>query len=250
MKLISKYKDYHYQVKSYQSDQNGLLKVDSLFHFMQEVAWDHAKENNFGYESLKEKNAFWVLSRVKVVVEKYPEWQDEITVRTWPKGTESFFAKRDFQFSHLGNKIINATSYWLIVDHNHRRPKKPSDFNLNELDYHPYEAMPDRLIKININMNASPKFSTTYSVLPSDMDVNHHVNNATYIRWFTDLFLSQESNHSICEFEINYLLECGENESVTINIFKTEKDYCGNIIRSSDQKEICRFRFKTKKEAT
>lgn len=250
MHLISKYKDYSYQVKSYQSDKNGLLKIDSLFHFLQEVAWDHAKENNFGYESLKEKNSFWVLSRVKVIIENFPGWQDQITVRTWPKGTESFFAKRDFQISIQDKHIINATSYWLIVDQQSRRPKKPADFNLNNLDFHPDEAIPDRLEKININMIGSPELTEIYSVWPSDLDINHHVNNATYIRWITDLFLTQNGNQSIFEFDINYLLECGENENITVNIFKTDKDHCGNIIRNSDQKEICRFRFKTKKEAT
>ena len=52
---------YSFQIKSYHSDQDGKLSLFSLFHFLQESAWDNARLTHYGYEFLKYNNAFCVL---------------------------------------------------------------------------------------------------------------------------------------------------------------------------------------------
>jgi medium-chain acyl-[acyl-carrier-protein] hydrolase len=230
------YSIFSFKIKSYQSDQNGKLTLYSLFHLLQECAWDNARLNNFGYEYLESKNAFWVLSRVKVEMKEYPEWKDEIEIKTWPKGTDGFFAIRDFQIFKNGKVIGNATSYWLILDKDSKRPKRLDDFNFIHENFLSESAIDKKLERISIGGNISKLEKR--KVYTSDLDVNKHVNNATYVRWILDSYFSKGQN-SILEFEINFTSELLLNDEFVVH--KGEGGESNSfILKNIQDKEICK----------
>ncbi len=232
---------FPFKIKSYQSDQNGKLTLNSLFHLLQECAWDNARLNNFGYEYLESKNAFWVLSRVLVEMKEYPEWKDEIEIKTWPKSVDGFFAIRDFQISKNGKIIGNVTSYWLILDKDTKRPKRLDDFNFIHENFLNEVAIDKKLEKIKIDIGAYNLLDKR-RVYPSDLDVNKHVNNATYVRWILDSYFSQNKK-PIYEFEINFLSELTLNEEFTIHHFESENE-SSYFLKNTQEKEICKAKLR------
>ena len=234
---------FPFKIKSYQSDQEGKLSLNSLFHLLQECAWDNARLNNFGYEYLESKNAFWVLSRVFVEMIEYPEWKDEIEIKTWPKGTDGFFAIRDFQITKNGKVIGNATSYWLILDKDSKRPKRLDNFNFIHENFLNESAISTKLEKISINSETTEL--ERRKVYASDLDVNKHVNNATYVRWILDSYFSK-SLKPIAEFEINFLSELLLNDEFIV-CNTTDKSCDDFILKNTQDKEICKARFNYKK---
>ncbi|MFP4023691.1 MAG: acyl-[acyl-carrier-protein] thioesterase [Thiohalospira sp.] len=240
--LKNPFSKYKFHVKSYDSDQNGRLTLQSLFHFLQECAWENARANDFGYEFLEKNNAYWVLSRVLVQMDEYPLWRDEIEIKTWPKGVDRFFAIRDFQIYKNGKTIGNVTSYWLIVDKERKRPRRPDDFNFvheNFLQESAIERNPER-IELGISLIKKEQRKVFYS----DMDVNQHVNNATYVRWILDSWFS-EKGEDIAEFEINFLSELMLNDEFVVFTGKQQNDYLYSL-QDIKSRDICRARFKTK----
>lgn len=233
---------YIFQIKSYDSDQNGQLTLPALFHFLQECAWENARANNFGYEFLEKNNAYWVLSRVLVQMDEYPQWRDEIEIKTWAKGVDRFFAIRDFQIYKNGKTIGNVTSYWLIVDKDKKRPRKPEDFNFvheNFLRESAIEQKPEK-IKIDIDLTKNEERKVFYS----DIDVNQHVNNATYVRWILDSWFSNHSE-AIAEFEINFLSELILNDEFAVFAGK-HKDSFFYALQDNKSRDICKARLKPK----
>ena len=116
MQLKSKEKSYCFDVQSYHADIDSNLYLHQLFLFLQDCAWAHAQENDFGYSFVERENALWVLSRVYIKLSKYPKWEDELCIKTWPKGNDGLFALRDFEI-RIGNKLIGQVlSSWLILD--------------------------------------------------------------------------------------------------------------------------------------
>jgi medium-chain acyl-[acyl-carrier-protein] hydrolase len=106
-----------YKIKSYDVDCEQKLKLPSLFNYLQEVAGNQAESIGVGFEVLKQKNLFWVLSRMKIQIHNMPKWNDEIIVYTWPKGIDKLFALRDFEITNNeGKLLISATSCWLLID--------------------------------------------------------------------------------------------------------------------------------------
>ena len=227
---------FSFKIKSYQSDQNGKLNLHSLFQLLQECAWDNARLNNFGYEYLDLKNAFWVLSRVLVEIKEYPEWKDEIEIKTWTKGVEGFFAIRDFQISKNGKVIGNVTSYWLILDKESKRPKRLDDFNFVHENFLKESAINKKLGKIQVSGESLELEKR--KVYTSDLDVNKHVNNATYVRWILDSYFSHNLK-PIYRFEINFMSELLLNDKFVV--FKSGNDEnMSFVLKNTQDKEICK----------
>ncbi|MDY0254579.1 MAG: thioesterase [Tenuifilaceae bacterium] len=197
-----------FKVNSYHTDLKGKLSIPSIFLFFQEIAWEHASMYGFGYDDLKDHNSFWVLSRIHLQVDILPSWTDDFTLSTWPSGTEGPFALRDFIISNsAGEQVIRATSSWLIVDAQTRRPKRPDAFK---------DRMPicDTIRATNCN---APKIDTPegetiheiqHTVGVCDIDVNGHINNTKYIEWAINSFGEEEYKEvSIKQVDVNFVSE-------------------------------------------
>ena len=233
---------YPFKIKSYNAGTEGSLTLPSLFLFLQECAWDNAMQNDFGYEYLKRKNAFWVLSKVFIEIYDYPKWKDEILIKTWPKGTEGFFALRDFQVYRNEKVVANATSYWLILDLDSKRPQRLDNFNFIHENFIKDQAINKKIGKILLDEKLE---ELDYrKVFYSDLDVNKHVNNATYVKWILDSYLS-EGEKFIEEFEINFSAELMLNDQ--FRVLGTAKENSATYqLKNLNDKEICKARIKEK----
>ncbi len=227
---------YPFKIKSYESDKTAALSISSLFLFLQECAWENAMENGFGYEFMEQENSFWVLSRVKLLVEYWPKWKDEIQIKTWPRGTEGLYAIRDFEVTSDNMVIVRVSSSWLILDKASRRPRKLSYFDFAQGNFPKEKAMDGEIEKV-----ALPKeihLVHQRQVYSSDIDVNGHVNNATYVRWISDAF--NHINMLIVKgYVINFLSELMLGNSFEV-YYGTSVDGIVFLIKNDSGKEICR----------
>jgi len=203
-------------VNSYDSDCKGFLNIFSLFNYLQEVAGEHASQLSVGFDSMQSDKMFWVLSRIKVNIQRLPRWGDTIHVMTWPKGIEKLFFMRDFIVSDAsGEVLVNATTAWLVVDTLKHRPLKPAAI--------PY-AVPDNQGKFAIRQvpgKLSPAgnliMNHQRTVSLNELDVNLHVNNAFYVQWLMDCYdLEFITSHQISSIQINYLEEMKYRDNIAI----------------------------------
>lgn len=241
MKIISPHKSYNFQIRSFDVDYSSYLTIPSLMHYFQEAAWEHAKANHFGYEFMQEQGVAWVLSKVLIRLEKYPVWKDEIIVKTWPKEMKGFLALRDFEVRRKDRLMATATSVWLIVDMKSKRPRKLSMVDFEPDEFHQADAIAEKLTKVPL-LQSLQKLSE-FQVKYSDLDVNMHVNNATYIRWILDTVPYERFKLSrVKELEVNYPgeLKGGEDVAVYKSIKGVEELY--SIHSLTQDKEVCRVR--------
>lgn len=234
-----------FTVNSFHSDFKGNLSLPSLFALFQEIAWEQATLKNFGYEHLREKGNFWVLSRVSVEITQLPPWTEKFSIITWPSGVEGLFALRDFLlFDNHGKRLVGATSSWLVVDIKSRRPQR-------------VDAIKDRMPISNairaINGNAR-KISKPLGSLDSDchiisrvsdIDVNGHINNTKYIEWAVNSISQNDyRDTNIYSVDVNFLSEGFCNESFTISRYKPDNnEFVINIKRDGDNKDIALVKF-------
>mgnify|MGYP005838517873 CR=1 FL=1 len=233
--LKSKEKSYDFEVQSYHSDINSNISLHQLFLFLQECAWAHAQENNFGYSFVERENALWVLSRVLIRISKFPQWEDAIQIKTWPKDPLGLFAYRDFEV-RIGEEVVaRVVSSWLVLDKNTRRPRRLSDFEFMNAEFLTQDAIKYTLEKIIISQKM--ECIAERKVQWSDIDVNAHVNNATYVRWVMDA-ISQKRQDLPKDFEINYLRELSIHQDFQVLLSENKNIVFVKIIDSKG-KEIC-----------
>ncbi len=209
------YKEVVFEIKSYDVDRNNKLKISSLFNYMQDIAGYHAEELNFGYGALKEKNLFWVLSRVLIKLKRAPIWNESLRIVTFPKGINKLFAVRDFIY-YIGDEQIGAsTSYWLLLNSQTLRPQRIESLNLQIIFDNKEHGLDASLEKLKYEGLLSVPLER--NVYYNDIDVNNHVNNARYVEFIEDYFSAElMSGKTISNIQVNYLSEAKINDVLTI----------------------------------
>jgi acyl-ACP thioesterase len=239
--------DKEYKIHVYEIGPDGKLSLFSFFNFLQDIAAEHAVKLRFGRDDLMKTNRFWVLSRILANITLWPEWEETIIVRTWPKGTDKIFALRDFEvFYPDGKHIASASSSWLVVDRTTKRIQRPDNlvtrFNSEIRVKNALERNAGKIEPVSSDGTAGDVFR----VKISDLDLNLHTNNVKYIEWVTDTYhLDYRKNHLPVSVEVNYLAESRHDEEIFIRTI-SEGDNCSSyhhsIVRNSDKSELCRIR--------
>ena len=204
-----------YVVSSYDVDPLGKARLTAIANYLQETAYVHAGKLGLGYDDLAANDTAWILSRMKIRVTERPDWDDELTVETWPRGLEKIFALRDFRISdRAGREVAEATTCWLMVNTLTRRPLRiPSDY----LAFEPrtdavFDQTPGK-----ISLPDGMAFCERRQVKYSDLDVVGHVNNVRFIEWCSDaLGTDLLTGHFISGFEINFIGEARPGDEVEI----------------------------------
>jgi acyl-ACP thioesterase len=234
----------NYVVNWYDTDLNGNIKMSAIANYLQESAWRHANHLGLGYEDTRKRNEFWVIVSLMIRMVGFPEWGQNITVETWPKGIDRLFAFRDFRILNSDGTVIGAaTSSWMILDHDTRRPKnvdivKPILHLATHQDII-VENPPFLLPLREISDHESRK------VRFSEVDQHGHVNNIRYIDWCIDAMPAEwHLAHRINSMVINYLSEVRRDETIKISSGPA-RDHSQFIqgSREEDGKAIFRTRF-------
>jgi medium-chain acyl-[acyl-carrier-protein] hydrolase len=236
-----------YRVHVYETGPDGKLNLCSLFNYLQDIASDHAIRLGFGRDDLIRDNRFWVLSRIYAEIKRMPEWGDSVIVKTWPNGTDKLFALRNFDISFPdGTHSASATSSWLILDRTTRKVQRPDNI-LSKFysDLHPNHSPIRYASKLEASSDENHP-SRLYKICVSDLDVNLHANNVKYLSWVSDFhdleFVMKNFPRSA---EINYLAESHYDEEVVIKTSEEKMNgsvFNHSILRTSDNKELCRIR--------
>ncbi len=241
-----------YLVHVYETGPDGKLNLYSLFNYMQDIASDHAIKLGFGRDDLLRDNRFWVLSRMYAVITEWPLWENKIIVKTWPNGTDRLFALRNYEAKFPdGRHIASATSSWLILDRTTKKVQRP-DSILTQ--YNPNLRSDISPIRYASKLEAASeegRVSRAFSVKISDLDVNLHTNNVKYLNWVNDSYdLDFVMKNAPRSAEINYLAEslCGEEIIIKKSVDKENGSFHNHsIIRTNDNRELCRTRIEWQK---
>lgn len=227
--------------KSYFINRFGQLSDSFLFYQLQDMAWEHADLLGYGYNQLKEDQRFWVLSRLLVKIDRRPVWGEKFSVETWSRGTDGFFGFRDYNFrDETGNKIIRATSSWLVLDLKSRRIVRISD-----LDNFP--TLKESALDETAGKVRSPKSEQKLSFTPAlfnEIDINQHFNSGRFIERITDSYdCSFHEKNELAEFEINFLKEGMPDDNLAVKKqLLDDKNHLCSVVRELDERELVRAR--------
>ena len=231
-----------FKIRSYEIDFRGLLNPVTLCYMLQEVASSHASSVAADITDLMKDNKTWMLSRLRVIIKKYPKWKDEIRILTWPVGIYRLFAIRDFLLTNFDNDILaTATSSWLVIDLNRRKPVKVDRYLKKMYLLPDVRAIDQFLDKPDLKSNNFHSIAKDLVRL-SDIDINGHMTSMKYIEKIIDNFDENIQKANILnELLIYFNSEALLNDSLSIDISgsKDNRIYLHRITRKSDDRELC-----------
>lgn len=207
------------RIPSFDVDMSGTMRPTSFLNFAQEAANVHADYIGVGYDSMHITRKAWVLSKMHVIFHKLPKWRDHINLQSWHKGANGFQFFRDFvAFDSEGNdKLISATTSWLVIDIDTRRLSKYPEFAGDEEKCIAEDVIAEPAPKVIMPKDATPELVMSHPVNYADLDMNAHVNNVKYTEWAMNAIeLDVVNSHLLKELVINFNSEAKAGDVVDL----------------------------------
>lgn len=223
-----------FKIRSSEIRPDGKAKLQTICDLLQEIAGNHALQLNFDVTQLQEQNLTWVLHRLDIQIERYPEWRERVTVHTWPSAGDKLRAHRDFRIlDEDENELVRALSYWLMIDTTNRRPTRmPQEV----LEMAPSDI--EHTVPIKSSRPNSPEgiqSQKTFPVRRSDLDVNRHVNNIKYVEWITETLPAEVLVQSI---DIEFKAECEYGETVLVRTGNADNGRIQSDVMITDSEKV------------
>jgi len=223
-------------IPCYQTNHETILKPAAFMDLAQEIAYWAAQELGFGYDTLHIHHTAWVLSRMHLHFHNAPAWRDLVKLYTWHKGSAGLFYMRDFDLTDSqGNKMVSATSSWVVIDERTRRFVRPEDLaQFLSVDYEVDNAIEEPAPKVTFPKGVEAEPAGEHLVAFSDIDLIGHTNNARYVVWAMDHIPYEDAKKPIKDLYINFNKETTAGE--TVHFFRYREDATWYVEGTVDDK--------------
>ena len=204
-------------------DGRGYCKAAALLGHLQEAATQASEQGGFTRQALLEKyNGFWMLTRVWFRLDRPLKWEEEVTIRTWHRGSHRATLYRDYDLYVNGERVGEGVSAWVLADLNTRKL-----IRLNQIsemtDTDGGALAKDKTLK-KLHRPEGLAEKELRPMRYSDTDINGHVNNNRYADFICDaLEMDRQPEHAfVSEMQIGYLAECRPGEVLSIQTAPAE----------------------------
>ncbi|KAK4757016.1 hypothetical protein SAY87_007143 [Trapa incisa] len=214
----------NFSIRSYEIGADRTASIETLMNHLQETALNHVKTVGLlgeGFGSTPEmtkRNLIWVVTKMQVLVNRYPTWGDVVQVDTWVCGSGKNGMRRDWLVRDIntGETLIRASSVWVMMNKLTRKLSKIPEEARGEIEPYFMNSPP----VVDEDSRKLPKLDDSCAdhvlagLTPkwSDLDVNQHVNNVKYVGWILESAPQQLlETHELCAITLEYKRECGKD---------------------------------------
>ena len=181
-----------FQIRTYECGADGRATLPTVCNFFQEAASLNAESLGFSRSNFAAAGdeVSWVLTRMLVKMRRYPVWEDEVTVETFPRGGRHLVAWRDFVLKGASGEVLGVgSSEWMLIDLTSRRPVRIPQAVFaaaDPADVPVLGAEPFTRFKFPSAGGAASAKPASFRAQKSHIDLNGHVNNVHYVEWMLE----------------------------------------------------------------
>ena len=206
-------------------DFNGVAKTSSILRYIQTAAQNQLTDNGMSYDELKEGKRAFLLSRLKLEVERPLRAYEPLRAITYPCESRGYSFLRCYALESEGITVARAISVWALIDTDARSLVRVSDFDLR------LPVLPQNdLVLGHIRLPSSIIDVGGYGVHYGDVDQNRHMNNTKYPDMFSN-FLPLDGKF-IRSITINYSNEAQIGEKLRVQRAEENGFYYFRTLRS------------------
>lgn len=179
------------RVRFSEIDHTRKMTLPGIINYFQDCSIFQSEEIGYGLSYLNEHKRAWVLSSWQIVIERYPELGEGLSVSTWASGFKGICGDRNFCMKDGEGKMIAcANSLWVYMDVQKGRPVKPGADAIEaygiseplEMEYAPRKIeLPEEMTEL-----------ASFPVRKYHIDTNEHVNNCQYVQMAKEVYEGEE----------------------------------------------------------
>lgn len=222
--------EFKSRVRYSEVGEDKKLTLNSIINYFQDCSTFQSEELGVGLACLEERKHAWILSSWQIVIARYPELTEEITVGTWPYEFGIFSGTRNFIMKDAAGKpLAYANSLWIYLNMETGRPDRVPEDILAK--YHLEEKYPMNYASRKVPMPIEAEPGEAFPVKKHHLDTNHHVNNGQYIAMAKDFL---PDGIVICEMRTEYKKSALLGDMIYPWIQKTEE---GCVVALCDEQK-------------
>ena len=227
-----------YKVTTSTCDSEGRLKLYSALQMMQDCSemWIDSEPGVKQY--FTEQNMAQLLASRQVEVIRVPEYKEELTVTTSVYGMKPMFGFRNtFIYDAEGLPCYKTWSMGAFVDKSTGKLKRVDDDTIASMSLEPQLEMTYKDRRI-ILPNEGGTVLEGIRVLRSDLDYNHHMNNANYIRMAMELL---PEGFEVRGLRVEYRVAARLGDVLTPTVYQTDGGIIVSLSVNDDVSAIIEF---------
>jgi medium-chain acyl-[acyl-carrier-protein] hydrolase len=229
-----------YRIRITEVDAHSKLTIPALNGLLQEMAWRHSVVAKVSVHDLSaQHNISWVLSRLKIWIDRLPNYDETVTVKTYVQEIDKYFYHRDFKvFDQEGNEIIRANSVWGLMDIIRRRITSVPDWmraiTPTDTNEKYVEKVSGKILGIT-NVETERRFDIRWH----DIDSNQHVNNTKYVEWLLESIPTDTLNNgTLRSIDMIFKNESIFGDKITTQSQAIEHGFIHKILNQNGQELV------------
>ena len=179
------------KVRFSEIDHTRKMTLPGIINYFQDCSIFQSEEIGYGLEYLTRQKRAWMLSAWRIVIDRYPEMGEEISISTWASGFKGICGDRNFCMRDKAGKITAcANSLWVYMDIQKGRPIKPGPDEIKA--YGVSEPLKMENAPRKIELPEKMIEAASFPVRKYHIDTNEHVNNCQYVQMAKEVYEGEE----------------------------------------------------------
>ena len=217
------------------------LRTSTLFELLQTASIRHTEELGMGREKTLDKGLLWVITRQHVLIDRWPLYDERITVRSWPGDTMHVLFPRYYEIvtKETGELLLRASALWMLLDQKTRRFVFPENAGI---------VIEGAECGREIALPTAPKGlplteEKPFAVPFSYVDLNGHMNNTRYFDLADDLLPFEQEGRLLSAIAVEYQHEIREGQEAVLK-WGLNEDRTAAFLSGSDASGSSLFRMR------
>ena len=168
---------------SYDVLPNGHVKPSALQRYFQQIALEDISAVGATYQAMRSHSMVFVITKLRMDFFGDILSGDGLVLRTYPYKVEGVTFFRAFELYKNGELVCNADSRWVLINYVKRTIVRPTELPFEIPEAQPtseFFPIPRRVSQTTVEK------SVERSVLLTEVDENHHLNNCYYSDYLLD----------------------------------------------------------------
>jgi len=203
-----------FEVLIHDAGPDRKARLKSMFNFLQDTVDIHARMHGTSINDIEKLNLSWVYSRFYAEIKRYPGLHEKITCRTWRSKLDRYLAYREFTINDSsGIPILAATSSLALIN---KETRKPTELKIPSSSL--FETIPEKAVEFRFDRLPQPDsydYSHKSVTRLEDIDVNGHMNNASYAQHFFESVYGRMDEKELTFIDIAFRGEVSWRDELT-----------------------------------
>ena len=178
---------YNTKVGYSQVDTDRFMRIDAMTALFQDVTCFQGEDIGNGFALLEPRQQAWILNGWQIEVKRFPAFNEQITVGTFPTSFKGFIGNRNFVIKDSKDEmIVMANSIWTFMDMAKMRPARVDNEFIGKYTLEEPLPMDYSTRKIVLPAEDEQDWEVAekeaVKVQEYHLDSNMHVNNGQYVQ--------------------------------------------------------------------